>query len=513
MINIGRQKSGATSIPAPVGGLNDRDSLAAMPPEDAVILTNWWPEPSKVSVRKGFQNWSTGYSNPVETVVEYSPPSGLNKLFAASGGNIYDATTQGPVGAPVVTGQTSNRWQDASISTPGGNFLYLFNGVDRPQLYDGTTWTAVDAASTPAITGITDTALLVQGCVFKNRLFMTEVNSLRVWYLDVQSIGGTATSLDFGSIFQRGGWIVGVYNWTLDAGAGSDDHAVILSSEGEVAVYAGTDPSNISTWSLVGLFYIGRPIGRRPCAKFGGDLQVICEQGVYPLGKALLSSSVARYIAITDKINNSVSNAVMSYRSNFGWELCVYPEQNAILLNIPAGNGGNYQYVMNTISGAWTKFSGWDARTIKNTSLGLMYGDSNSVKLAWNGNIDGNTMITADVLQSFQYFGSPAMNKYFTLVQPYIQSDGNPSILYSINGDFVQQDPTGVLSFTPPGGMVWGNMFWGSMVWGGSLRPLSGWNTVGGIYKAAALRMKVQSNLSNVEWAMTSFNYERGGLL
>jgi hypothetical protein len=509
---IGRQTSGATSIPAPVGGLNDRDSIAAMPPQDAVILTNWWPEPSKVSVRKGYTEWSTGYANPVETVVEYCPPDGINELFAASGGSIFDATTQGPVGAPVVTGQTNNRWQDASITTPGGSFLYLFNGVDKPQLYDGTDWTAIDAASTPAITGVT-TTLLVQGCVFKNRLFMTERNSMRVWYLDVQSIGGAATALDFGAVFQRGGSIVGVFTWTLDAGAGADDHAVIISDQGEVAVYAGTDPSDVNSWSLIGVFYIGKPIGRRCCTKFGGDLQVICEQGVYPLGKALLSSSVARYIAITDKINNSVSNAVMQYGNNFGWELCAYPAQNAIILNIPAGSGANYQNVMNTISGAWTKFSGWDARTIRNTSLGLMFGDSNSVKLAWRGNIDGETMITADALQSFQYFGSPALNKSFTMVQPYIQSNGNPSILYSINGDFIPQDPTGVLSFTAPGGMVWGSMFWGSMVWGGSMRPISGWKTVGGIYRAAAIRMKVQSNLSDVEWAMTSYVYEKGGVL
>jgi len=50
-------------------------------------------------------------------------------------------------------------------------------------------------------------------------------------------------------------------------------------------------------------------------------------------------------------------------------------------------------------------------------------------------------------------------------------------------------------------------------VWGGSLRPLSGWNTVGGIFRSAAIRLKVQSNLSDVEWAMTSFVYERGGIL
>src|SRR5690606_37381308 len=122
---------------------------------------------------------------------------------------------------------------------------------------------------------------------------------------------------------------------------------------------------------------------------------------------------------ITDKIQNSVNAAIMQYQANFGWELCVHPRQNALILNVPAGNGANYQYVQNTLTVAWTKFSGWDARTFLDTSTGLFYGDGNSVKWAWHGNIDGTAMVVADALQAFQDFGLPAVNKYFTMVRPY----------------------------------------------------------------------------------------------
>lgn len=508
----GYQTAGATSIPAPVGGLNDRDSLADMDPQDAVILTNWWVEPSKLTTRKGYVEWATGFVNPVHTVVEYSPPDGATELFAAAGANIYDITLSGAIGAPVVAGMSNAQWQDVSASTPGGNFLYLFNGVDKPQLYDGATWQGIDAASTPAITGVT-TTLLVQGVVFKSRLFMVEKDSLRCWYLPVASIGGAASSIDLGSIFQRGGYLMGLYTWTLDAGNGSDDHLVAISSNGEVAVYGGTDPSTVASWKLIGLFYLGRPIGRRCAVKFGGDLLIICEQGVYPLGRGLLSSSIDRRASITEKIQNSISKAIGSYRQNFGWELCLYPEQNALILNVPMGNGQNYQFAQNTITQAWTTFTGWDANTFVNTGLGLFYGDSNSVKKAWTGNIDGDDFINCDALQSFQYFGSPAQNKYFTMVKPYLQSDGNPAILYGINGDFSPQDVTGQLNYIAPGGMVWGSMTWGSMTWGGSLRQLSGWNTVGGIYKSAAIRLKVQNNIATTEWASTDFVYQKGGIL
>lgn len=510
---LGQATGRPATFPAPVGGLNARDSLADMSPKDAVIMTNWWPQPSRVSTRKGYRPWVTGLPGDVETIAEYAPQDGVNRVFAAVDGSIYDVTLAGPAGAPVVTGKNSDRWQDVSVSNAGGSFLYLFNGVDDPLLYNGTDWQAVNESSTPiSITGV-DPASLIQATVFKNRLFMVERNSTRIWYLPANNVGGAAEELDLGSVFSLGGHIVSVQNWTLDAGAGMDDHAVIISSEGEVAVYQGTDPENVATWSLVGVFYLGRPIGTRCATKLGGDLIVICEQGLFPLGKALLSASIDRRASIGDKIQNSINEAVNLYRNNFGWQVCLFPEQNALILNVPAGFAGNYQFCQNTITGAWTKFEGWDANVFRNTRQGLFFGSNGTVNQAWVGNVDGQAMIVADVLQAFNDFNSPALNKQFTLVRPYIQSDGNPSILYDVNGDYVAKDPTGVLTYQPPGGMIWGTMIWGEMVWGGSMRELSGWNTVGGIYKAVGLRLKVQSNQSSVDWASTNFYYTFGGLL
>jgi len=512
MPRLGAQTAGATTLPAPIGGLNDRDSLAAMPATDAIVLDNWWPEPSKLVVRNGSTTWATGFAGKVESLVEYCPPNGNSKLFACSNGDIFDVTNSGAIGTPVVTGQTVNRWQDVSCTTAGGSYLALFNGTDKPLLYDGTAWTAIDSASTPAITGVT-TTLLISGCIFKNRLYMIERDSMRVWYLPVVSIGGAAASIDFGQVFQRGGHLVAMYTWTLDAGNGSDDHAVFISSNGEVAVYAGTDPSVAATWHLVGVFSLGKPIGRRCGIKYAGDLLIVCEDGVYPLGKGLLSSSIDKRVSITDKIQNSISRNVTDYGANFGWELCLFPEKSALILNVPAGNGANFQYVQNIITGAWTKFTGWSANCWRRSTFGLFYGDDTVVRQAWTGFVDDTTMIVADALQSFQYFGTKAQNKYFTMVRPYIQTTGVPSILYGLNGDFNPQPAQGVLSYTPASSMVWGNMTWGEMVWGGSVQSLAEWHTVGGIYKTAAIRLKAQSNGSEVEWAATDFIYSRGGLL
>jgi hypothetical protein len=476
---------------------------------DAVVLENWWPYPSYLEVRKGSAEHVTGAVSPIETLVEYLPESGTSTLFAASGTSIYNVTTAGALGAAVQSGLSNARWQEASITTPGGSFLYLVNGADSPRLWDGTTWTAVTNVSAPAITGLT-TNDLIHACVYKNRLFFVVKNSMELAYLPTLSIGGAAAFLDLGSVFRMGGSINAIYTWTIDAGAGADDHLVIISTNGEIAVYSGTDPNSLAAWRLVGVFTMGRPLGRRCGIKYGGDLAINTMEGVFPLGKGLLSASVDRRVALTDKIQNSVSQAANSEGSTFGWQLCLYPDQNMLILNVPQSIGLNYQYAQNTITGAWTKFTGWDANVWLNASNGLYYADATNVYKAWTGNLDVATPIQSDVLPAFTNFGSQTFNKYVTMVRPYLATSGSPSILYGLNVDYFLQNVTGALSFTPPSGMVWGTMVWGAMFWGSGLTNITAWNTVGDVANSASLRMKTQGNGATLQFSAIDYVYQPG---
>ena len=147
-----RQKAHSASKQAPVGGWNARDSIAAMGPEDAVYLTNWWPTTTDLMVRQGTDNHATGLPSLVETIMPYISASGTKKLFAASGSGIYDVSSAGAVGAASVSGLTSAQFQYVQFSTTAGNYLYCVNGADKPQLYTGAAWVAVDGVSVPAIT-------------------------------------------------------------------------------------------------------------------------------------------------------------------------------------------------------------------------------------------------------------------------------------------------------------------------------------------------------------------------
>ena len=59
------------SMPSPIGGWNARDSVAQMPPVDAVSLTNLYPTPTDVQLRKGYSKKSIGITGKVNTLMNY----------------------------------------------------------------------------------------------------------------------------------------------------------------------------------------------------------------------------------------------------------------------------------------------------------------------------------------------------------------------------------------------------------------------------------------------------------
>jgi len=268
------------SVPAPINGWNARDALSEMDAKDAVSLTNWWPLPSDVMVRRGYTEYSTGLGAQVMSLMPYNAGS-TSELFCAAGTSFFDATTSGAIGAAVVTGLTNSYWQHQNITTSGGSFLLAVNGADKLRGYNGSAWW-VDGDGTHDITGL-DTALCHNINLFKNRIWLIQKNTLKAWYLGVSSIGGAANALDFSSVARRGGYLLGMDNWTIDAGAGVDDYAVFYTSQGEIIVYKGGDPSSSTDWALVGVWELGSPVGLRCSMKWAGDLLLMTQDGLLPM--------------------------------------------------------------------------------------------------------------------------------------------------------------------------------------------------------------------------------------
>lgn len=500
------------SIQAPTGGLNARDALADMPESDAVILDNWFPTPSSVNLRNGYVNYATGMPGWVETVAHYSGYT-TKKLFGVSGGNIYDVSASGAVGAAVVTGLTNSRWQHENFGTPGGQYLTMVNGADSLQLYDGSTWKSINAVSTPAITGVV-TANLIHVNVYKNRLWFVEKNSMNIWYLPIDSIAGAAQSINLGSLFRLGGYLMAMANWTINDASGINDYAAFISSEGEVALYMGDDPSSSTGFNLVGMFRIGRPIGRRCYTKIGGDVIVMCADGAFPLSKGLLSNRSSRQDSLSDKIQNLINSDVQMYSANFGWQMMLYPIGNKLIVNVPqTENNTQYQYVMNTINKSWCRFTNWNASCWEFFNDELFFGGNTVVAQADFGNDDNGATINADGKTAFSYMGATGRIKQVKMARPVFSADTlfNPSIELNVDyGDILPQAPNNFVANNNSG---WDVSPWDVTAWGGASQIIKRWQTVNGVGTAFSLRVKVALSGINVSWQANDFSYELGGVL
>jgi hypothetical protein len=509
---VQQARANVASLPAPVGGWNARDSLANMAPTDAVQLVNFFPSVSNVNLRGGYTKHATGLPDDVETLMTYAGGA-TDELWAISDGGIYDVTSAGAVGAAAVSSLTNSRWEYTNVTTAGGNYLYAANGVDKPLLYDGSIWTAIDAVSSPAITGVTTTTL-TQPTLFKNRMWFIQKDTLKAWYLPTSSIGGAAQVLDLSAVARLGGTLIAMAAWTIDAGYGVDDNLVFITDQGEVIVYRGTDPASASTWALIGIWIVGSPIGNRCLMKYGGDLLVLTLDGLIPLASALQSSRLDPQVALSDKIQGAFAAAASAYGSNFGWCLLYNPKNNALIVNVPVSDGAQEQFVMNNITKAWCKFTGWNAFHFALLNDEPYWGGATFVAKAWTtgtlGYTDDTSNIFGQVLQAFNYFETRGVKKIFTRARPAIFSNGTPSITVGINVDFNIQDNVAPLSFTPPTVGVWDVGLWDTAVWGSDLEIQNNWQGVTGVGYCGAIQLQSSSNKLNIQWASTDVVYQLG---
>jgi len=515
-----RAVSNSKSLSAPIGGLNAHDSLALMPPTDAVKLTNFFPSPTSVDLRSGYVRWATGLPANVESLMGYVSAT-QTKIFAASGTAFYDVTSQAAIGAAVQTGLTNARWQHQNYGTTGGQFLYCVNGTDDPRLYNGTAWQSVNAVSAPiSITGIT-TSKFIAVTEYRSRLFFIETNSFNVWYLPVNSLGGAAASLDLTPFYKLGGYLMAMATWAVDSAGSINEYIAFISSEGEIVVYLGTDPSVAGNFVIQAKFRIGKPLGRRCVEKVGSDVILIGADGFFPLSKALLTDRAQLNDQISNKIVNLVTADAQKYANNFGWDIILYPTGSKVIINVPQVAGKvQYQYVMNTITGAWCKFTGWNSNCWLVIGNDLYFGgnagtapNTGYTAKADYGYADDGGYIFGEVQTAFNYFDAPGRLKRMTMVRPVFMASGVISAAINMDMDYADNYPSAAPSFSSTAGTAWNVGAWNTFPWGSAPAIQKNWQGVNGIGYAGALHMRIANNASPVQWQSIDYVFETGGIL
>ena len=351
--------------------------------------------------------------------------------------------------------------------------------------------------------------------LFKNRLYFTQKDTLKIWYLPVNALGGVASLLDFGGVARNGGFLQGMATWTIDAGQGADDYAVFVTNMGEVIVYNGTNPDDAATWALKGVWQLGYVFSRRCFYKWSGDILLLTQDGLVPLASALQSSRLDPRINITDKIFFAISLAADAYSTEFGWQVIYYAKPNMLIINIPSSQGVE-QYCMHTISKAWCNFTGINAKCFELHNDDLYFGGSGFVGKFFDTNADNGAQISATCQQAYSYFDTPGQQKRFTMVRPTFLVDvGAPGIYCGINTDFQTQNNLGKVTFQPFVSTtgIWGTAKWDGDVFAGNLVISRQWQGVTGLGYSGGINLNMVSAGIDVHWVSTDFVMEKGTVI
>jgi hypothetical protein len=517
-VAIGSQnKSKTMRFPAPVRGLIKNENIAMTKPAGAVVMENWFPTSTGIRTRRGLRKHATlEGSSPVASVMPYQAAS-LSKLFAANDSGIFDITTVANPNTVLtaISGIgtcTSGAFSYTQFTTSGGPFLVCVNGVDLHKIYDGAAW----VENTPAITGTT-TDNWSHCWTHQNRLFGVKKNSQTAVYLPVDNVGGVATSFPLGGVFKLGGDLLSGATWSLDSGAGLTTNCVFISTEGEVAIYAGSDPA---TWALQGVYKIGRPMGKNALFKAGGDLVVATVDGLIPISAAISRDQAAlQQVAVSYPIEELWLQQT-TLRSAQAWQCATWPQKQMLVVSTPTyGGASNQVLVANTRTGAWTVFTGgWDCRGMAVLGASFYFGASNSVVYeAEQAASDNGAPYTCRVAGLFDDIKAPALQKIAKVIRGVFQSLYQDfTTQFSTSVDFQTNWPSNPATIVEPTSSgLWGSALWGSFIWGGKTQRYRkvDWQSVDGV--GASISWQLQVTLGNmtppdIELAAIDLVYETG---
>lgn len=506
------------TIPAPIGGLNSRDSFALMQPTDAIILDNLFPEDTTVDLRRGYLEHAT-FQGQCESLLVYTGAN-VTRIFVAvrdgSFRTIYDGTAAGllstaAVGGPANTVQalTSSRFDYVNFGNISGQYLFAVNGQDPGLQYNGTAWAAW------TVTGVA-TADIFTLAVYAERLWMGQKNSFDVWYLPVNAITGTAVRLNLGSLFKEGGALSNIITWSSDRGAQLADYIAFVSTEGEVIAFRGTNPADANNWVRAVHFQIGRPVtkGMRCWAKYGAETIILCADGAFPMTKAIQSERADVSWAVSDKIAPSFNRDVAVHGARFGWHIVLHPTGKKLIVNVPTNElVSGYQWVMNSQSKAWCRFKGWTAFCLAVARDTFYFAGNGQLVKADQSTSDGANSIEFDAEQAFSHLGGRGTKKQAHLMRPILTINGPLQISLGVNVDYDHRPPTSTINITGAAGDPWA-VPW-SAPFSGAASVYKGFHKVSGLGFAFAPRMRGVASEISMSWSVTDLTYtpSRVGIL
>lgn len=503
-------KSFNYTIPAPIGGLNRRDTHNSMDQTDALQMDNYIPLENKIALRKGYITYYRNEKSFLTLTVYKKEDKQI--LLGISSGRAYNLSSSSNVRM-----YDNIIFNDSHCQTVQyKDRLYFMNGVDVPQVFyinDNNEEVFTDWGFSNSDL---DASKIISGCVSKQFLWGVEKGSLKAWYSAVAgNISGNLNCFDLSGIARFGGHLINICNWTVDGGQGIDDLTVFITSEGEVLVYSGSNPNSADNWSLKGSYKISSPLGYRCVLQYQGDVIIITEDGYLPLSKVLpLNAAGASTYAFSDKIRGLILERSSLHKDKFGWQGLIYTHGGYALFNVPLSQGYE-QHVINLTSGAWCRFTGIKSHCWVIYNDKIYFGSDYGVCQFDRGYSDNGYPITGEIRQAYNNLGYEGLKK-IQLLNPRMASSGRYSLVIYLDTDYNHYDQNTAENLGFDGVTKWNQSKWSQNISQNQTKWQTSQGTIRSVWIAnsatgykASIVFKTCTRGILIEWFDTGVRYEQ----
>lgn len=581
------QKLETITFPAPTRGLVHNENESFMQPGAAVVMDNWKPTMKGASLRGGCKRWAElPETTPIISAFDYA--SGPNvRMFVANLNKVYDVTTTTPVevasgrtSGNYVASQLANQggdwllalndagdpplrfdgtdWHSLATTTPAdwanGIAYAVGNRVRDPA--DGSRWKCAVAHTSPATgtfaaaraaapaqwtiemapdevpwiigpagTPIENGGNLTYVCKYRRRWFFIEKNSMNAWYLPLDAVGGQLSMIPLSGSTTKGGRLLFCATWSIDAGDGIDDKLVFATDLGELLIFTGGNPADAANWRQEGRYEVSPPMGMNAHLAVGGDLLIMTVDGIVPTSGSITKSRAELELAAITRPIKVMWRAEVLEKREWPWTMEKWDEYGGIFVAVPGSARGKERcLVVNSATGAWARFTGWDATCWVRMRGDMFFGTQTGIVMqADRTGYDDGLPYVAVLVGGWEVFQSPSQTVTWRQARASFTARAGEPFVPQLSGtvDYVVTLPTPPLAGPDPGLLdVWDQGLWGTAKWDANtpLPPVvrnTGWVSIGltGFSHAPVVQVTVaQQARPEVDLISIAATFERAGV-